>query len=50
MYEDDGSEGNHFKMKSISIIYNMEFSREMLEQIFYLSYVVDSYLIKPNGK
>ena len=47
---DDADDGNHYKMKSIQIIYNMEFSRQMIEQIFYLSYLVDSSLEKIEGQ
>lgn len=47
---DDVNEGNHFKMKRILIIYNMEFSRQIIEQIFFLSYIVDSYLEKVDGE
>lgn len=42
--------GNHFKMKRILIIYNMEFSRQIIEQIFFLSYIVDSYFEKIEGQ
>ena len=37
-------------MENIQIIYNMEFSRQMTDQILYLAFVVDSLLIKPEGK
>lgn len=43
-------EKNPFKMENIQVIYNMEFSREMTNQILYLAYVVDSLLIKPEGQ
>jgi hypothetical protein len=37
---------NQFKMKSIQIIYNMKFSREMVESIFQLCYILDGLLVQ----
>ena len=47
---EDGNSGNHFKMKRMLIIYNMEFSREIIEQIFFLSCMVDNSLEKIEGQ
>lgn len=40
---------NRFKMKSIQIIYNMEFSREMIESIFQHCFMLDSLLEADEG-
>lgn len=41
---------NYSRLKSIQIIYNMEFSRIMNQKIFSLAYEMNNYLVDENGK